>query len=106
MRSFDLAPLYRATVGFDLPPLGEYAVGIAFLPADENERAARVDEFAKIADEEGTSEVELRCSWSPLWDPEDADDVRAHLDAMCDLLAMMAGLPPSTGVVSLSSRLR
>ncbi len=62
--------------------------------------------FGQIADEAGTSEVELRCSWSPLWDPEDAADVRAHLDAMCDLLAMMAGLPPSTGVVALSSRVR
>src|SRR4051795_12270939 len=45
--------LLRASVDFDLPPLGEYAVGIAFLPADETERAARVDAFAKIADEEG-----------------------------------------------------
>ena len=34
--------LLRASVDFDLPPLGEYAVGIAFLPADEAERAARV----------------------------------------------------------------
>src|SRR5690349_22663639 len=33
--------LLRAGVGFDLPPAGEYAVGIAFMPADENERAAR-----------------------------------------------------------------
>ena len=34
--------LLRAVVGFDLPPAGEYSVGIAFMPADEAERAARV----------------------------------------------------------------
>ena len=33
--------LLRASVDFDLPPLGEYSVGIAFLPADDDERAAR-----------------------------------------------------------------
>ena len=32
--------LLRASVDFALPPLGEYSVGVAFLPADENERAA------------------------------------------------------------------
>jgi hypothetical protein len=62
--------------------------------------------FGQIADEASSSEVELRCSWSPQWDPEDSEDVRAHLDAMCDLLAMMGGLPPASDVVSLSSRVR
>ena len=32
--------LLRASVDFDLPPLGEYSVGIAFLPADDD-RAGR-----------------------------------------------------------------
>ena len=34
--------LLRASVDFDLPPAGEYSVGIAFLPRDENERTARI----------------------------------------------------------------
>ncbi|MET0713442.1 MAG: hypothetical protein ABWY57_00895, partial [Mycetocola sp.] len=29
----------RAVAGFDLPPVGQYAVGIAFLPLDDIERA-------------------------------------------------------------------
>ena len=45
--------LLRASVDFDLPPAGEYAVGIAFLPADDAERAARVDDVARLAAEEG-----------------------------------------------------
>ena len=45
--------LLRAEVDFDLPPLGEYAVGIAFLPTDAAECAARVEDVARIAAEEG-----------------------------------------------------
>ena len=45
--------LLRAGVDFDLPPLGEYAVGIAFLPADEAESASVVDAVAGLAAEEG-----------------------------------------------------
>ncbi len=45
--------LLRGCVDFDLPPLGEYAVGIAFLPADDAERAQVVDAVAGLAAEEG-----------------------------------------------------
>ena len=62
--------LLRAEVDFDLPPVGEYAVGIAFLPVDENERTARLDEFAKIADEEGLTVL----GWRDVpVDPDGAD---------------------------------
>lgn len=45
-------------------------------------------------------EVELRCSWTP-----DDCELGAHLRAYADLVASMAGLPPSIpGVVSLSRR--
>ncbi len=62
--------------------------------------------FGQLRAEDNTCEVELRCSWSPRWDPEDADTVGAHLQALCDLMTMMAGEPPVEGVVSLSSRVR
>ncbi len=62
--------------------------------------------FGQIQDEDDTCEVELRCSWSPLWVPEDAEAVGAHVQALCDLLTMMAGEPPAAGVVSLASRVR
>jgi glutamate synthase (NADPH) large chain len=62
--------LLRAEVGFDLPPLGEYAVGIAFLPVDETERAARVEDVARLAAEEGLTVL----GWRELpVDPDGAD---------------------------------
>jgi glutamate synthase (NADPH/NADH) large chain len=62
--------LLRAEVDFDLPPVGEYAVGIAFLPVDEAERAARVEDVARLAAEEGLTVL----GWRELpVDPEGAD---------------------------------
>jgi hypothetical protein len=62
--------------------------------------------FGQLREEDDTCEVELRCSWSPTWSPEDAPAVGAHLEALCDLMSMMAGEPPASGVVSLTSRAR
>ena len=62
--------LLRASVDFDLPPAGEYAVGIAFMPADDAERAARVEDVARLADEEGLTVLGWRDV--PI-DPEGAD---------------------------------
>lgn len=39
----------RAVVGFDLPPVGEYAAGMAFLPRDADERAAQKGGIERIA---------------------------------------------------------
>ncbi|MPQ99227.1 glutamate synthase large subunit [Modestobacter sp. I12A-02628] len=62
--------LLRASVDFDLPPSGEYAVGIAFLPVDEAERAARHEDVARIAAEEGLTVL----GWRELpVDPDGAD---------------------------------
>ena len=62
--------LLRASVDFDLPPMGEYSVGIAFLPADDDERAARVEDVARLADEEGLTVLGWRDV--PI-DPDGAD---------------------------------
>ncbi|MFL6238454.1 MAG: glutamate synthase subunit alpha, partial [Actinomycetes bacterium] len=43
----------RAATGFELPEVGGYAVGTAFLPVDEAERAAAVADVERIAAEEG-----------------------------------------------------
>src|SRR3712207_6513913 len=62
--------LLRAEVGFELPPVGEYAVGVAFLPAEEDERAARVEDVARLAAEEGLTVL----GWRELpVDPDGAD---------------------------------
>ncbi len=47
--------LIRATVDFDLPPVGEYAIGMAFLPMDARARATAMRTIEYIAVEEGLS---------------------------------------------------
>ena len=42
----------REVVDFALPPVGEYAAGLAFLPRDPDERAALKDGIARIAESE------------------------------------------------------
>ncbi|AXH35972.1 glutamate synthase large subunit [Humibacter sp. BT305] len=42
----------RAVAGFELPAVGRYAVGNAFLPVDDEAREAVLSRFAEIADEE------------------------------------------------------
>ena len=44
---------YRAVAGFELPPPGRYATGIAFLPREAEAATAAVTTVAKIADSEG-----------------------------------------------------
>src|SRR5690606_10359434 len=43
----------RAVVDFDLTPVGMYAVGMAFLPLDADERQAEKEAIGRIATEEG-----------------------------------------------------
>lgn len=62
--------------------------------------------FGQLREDDDTCEVELRCSWSPRWDPEDPEAVGAHLEALCDLMTMMAGEPPPEDVFSLNNRAR
>ena len=43
----------RAVVGFELPPVGAYAVGLAFLPLDPEEAAKAAAGVETIVDDEG-----------------------------------------------------
>lgn len=52
--------------------------------------------FGELAGQGDTAQLELRASWSPR-DPEVGDQV----EAWCELLCMLAGLPPSSDAVSL-----
>jgi glutamate synthase (NADPH) large chain len=45
----------RAVAGFELPPLGSYAVGTAFLPADEEQAVKTRVRIEELAAEEGLS---------------------------------------------------
>jgi len=43
----------RAVVDFELPPVGEYAAGMVFLPRDDEQRAAQKEGIERIAASEG-----------------------------------------------------
>jgi len=48
--------------------------------------------FGKLTGRKDEAEIEIRASWSPLI--KSADEMFNHVDAWCDLLATVAGLPP------------
>lgn len=48
-------PFLRDVVSFDLPKVGEYGVGITFLPRDPGVRARSIQSLERIAAEEGLS---------------------------------------------------
>ena len=52
----------RAVAGFELPSVGRYAVGMAFLPLDEAEREAEKTEIGQLAVEEGLTVL----GWRPV----------------------------------------
>ncbi|WP_370892923.1 glutamate synthase large subunit [Janibacter sp. GXQ6167] len=43
----------REVVDFDLPQAGHYAVGIAYVPREDDERAAVIETIERVVDEEG-----------------------------------------------------
>lgn len=56
--------------------------------------------FGAMAGEPGGCDLELRCSWTPA-----TGELAAHLNAFCDVLCSMAGLPPAVpGVARLPLR--
>jgi hypothetical protein len=58
--------------------------------------------FGAMATEPKGCDLELRCSWTPAGD---AGELSRHLDAFCDVLCAMAGLPPAQpGVARLPLR--
>ncbi len=52
--------------------------------------------FGELADNGDAAQLELRASWSP-----SDTEIGAHVEAWCDLLCMLAGLPPSSDAISL-----
>lgn len=67
----------RAVAGFDLPPVGQYAVGMAFLPLDGGERAELKASIERLADSEDLTVL----GWRTV--PTDAENLgRLAHDAM------------------------
>ena len=59
--------------------------------------------FGLVDNPTESNEVEVRASWSPLYEADGSLDLGVHLSAWCDLLCATAGLPP-VGVTSLRAR--
>lgn len=52
------------------------------------------ESFGGMADEEGTAQLEIRASWTPLADDGAGLDVAPHVEAWGELLCTAVGLPP------------
>lgn len=52
--------------------------------------------FGELAGQGDAAQLELRASWSP-----EGPEIGHQVEAWCDLLCMLAGLPPSSDAVSL-----
>ncbi|MFA6297678.1 MAG: DUF3000 domain-containing protein [Nocardioides sp.] len=52
------------------------------------------ESFGGMADEEGTAQLEIRASWTPLAGVGAALDVAPHVEAWGELLCTAVGLPP------------
>lgn len=57
--------------------------------------------FGELSGQGDAAQLELRASWTP-----GGPDVRTQVEAWCELLCMLAGLPPSSDAVSLTARRR
>lgn len=61
--------------------------------------------FGKLSPRNSDSEIEIRASWSPVINQ--IDDIFLHVQAWCNLMTEVAGLPPvPEGVASLSAARR
>ena len=52
--------------------------------------------FGELAGQGDAAQLELRASWSPV-----GPDIGEQVEAWCDLLCMLAGLPPTSEAISL-----
>ena len=84
------------------------AHGAAFTAASGTVTRVATESFGGMADEAGTAQIEVRASWTPVVDDDEAlsvPDVAAHVEAWGELLCTAAGLPPvPEGVTAMPSR--
>ncbi|TQL67176.1 DUF3000 family protein [Nocardioides albertanoniae] len=61
--------------------------------------------YGGMSEEDGTAQIEIRASWTPVGDAAGATDVKPHTEAWGELLCTAAGLPPvPEGVTVMPSR--
>jgi len=81
------------------------AHGAGFTAVSGTVTRVATESFGGMADEEGTAQIEIRASWTPLEDTSGVVAVGPHVEAWGELLCTAAGLPPvPEGVVVIPSR--
>ena len=83
------------------------AHGASYTAASGTVTRVATDSFGQMADDEGSAQIEIRASWTPL-PAEGTDgplDITGHVEAWGELLCTAAGLPPvPEGVTAMPSR--
>ena len=79
--------------------------GATFTAASGSVTRVATESFGGMADEDGSAQVEIRASWTPVADEDGYVDVRPHVEAWSELMCTAVGLPPvPEGVAVLPSR--
>jgi hypothetical protein len=123
---FRLVAYARAEIDVDLvtdPMLGEVgwswltealdAHGAPYTAASGSVTRVATESFGGMAEEEGSAQLEIRASWTPLAAPDGTPDapnaetiaIRPHVEAWAEVLCTAGGLPPvPDGVAVMPSR--
>jgi hypothetical protein len=82
------------------------AHGASYAEMSGTVTSVATESFGGMADEEGTAQIEVRASWTPVAADEDLPlDLGPHVEAWAELLCTSAGLPPvPEGVTAIPSR--
>ena len=68
--------------------------GAGYTAASGTVTRVATESFGGMADEEGTAQLEIRASWTPLSGEDGRLDVGPHVEAWGELLCTAVGLPP------------
>jgi hypothetical protein len=81
------------------------AHGAAYAEMSGTVTSVATESFGGMSDEEGTAQIEVRASWTPVAKDDQPLDVGPHVEAWAELLCTSAGLPPvPEGVTAIPSR--
>lgn len=95
-----------AAVGWSWLSEALEAHGAVYAEMSGTVTSVATESFGGMADEEGTAQIEVRASWTPMATDEDKPlDLGPHVEAWAELLCTSAGLPPvPEGVTAIPSR--
>jgi hypothetical protein len=81
------------------------AHGASYAEMSGTVTSVSTESFGGMSDEEGTAQIEVRASWTPVAKDDQPLDVGPHVEAWAELLCTSAGLPPvPEGVTAIPSR--